>query len=134
MANKLDPTDQADQADSEAFFRPTMPLAKYLPAPIPSNDPERLAALHRYAVLDTEKERSFDRLTSLAAKLLQVPIALVSLVDAERQWFKSCLGLESNQTSRDVAFCSYVVYQNEPLVVNDTHQSPQFRFNPLVTV
>ena len=86
-------------------------------------------------MLDTQPEDRFDRITRLAAALFNVPIALVSLVDQNRQWFKSCHGLNSNsrETSRDAAFCSHVVYNREPMIVSDTFQDPRFADSPLVT-
>ncbi len=93
---------------------------------------ERLAALRSYEVLDTPVEASFDALTGLVAQLLDVPIALVSLVDAERQWFKSRHGLAVSETPRDVAFCDHVVRDEAPLVVTDARVDPRFAANPLV--
>jgi len=74
-----------------------------------ANEAERVGALHGYEVLDTEPEPSFDALTALAASILDVPIALVSLVDTDRQWFKSRYGLDASETPRDVSFCGHVV-------------------------
>jgi GAF domain-containing protein len=75
-----------------------------LVAPLPNNEALRLQALSQYAVLDTEPEEVFDELTELAASVCQAPIALISLVDGQRQWFKSKVGLSAEQTCRDVAF------------------------------
>jgi diguanylate cyclase (GGDEF)-like protein/PAS domain S-box-containing protein len=102
-------------------------------APIPDNEGERLAALRRYMLLDTVPEPEFDRITALAAKLFDVPIALVSLVDADRQWFKSCIGLDATQTDRDVAFCAHALFDAQPLVVQDALADVRFAYNPLVT-
>ncbi|CAN5773685.1 ATP-binding protein [soil metagenome] len=99
----------------------------------PAGEAERLAALDSYEVLDTESEASFDGLTQLAAAILEVPIALVSLVDADRQWFKSRHGLDAAYTSRDVSFCGHVVAEASPLVVEDTLADARFADNPLVT-
>jgi signal transduction histidine kinase len=93
----------------------------------------RLAALRRYHVLDTPSEAGFDRITRLAARWLDVPIALVTLLDADRQWFKSCVGLDLQETPRDVSFCAYNLHSAEPLVVEDATQDPRFADNPLVT-
>jgi phosphoribosyl 1,2-cyclic phosphodiesterase len=93
----------------------------------------RLATLHNLGILDTPPEERFDRITRLAASLLKVPMALVSLVDGERQWFKSSYGLTVAETSREVSFCSHAVASREVLVVSDTLQDPRFADNPLVT-
>lgn len=94
---------------------------------------KRLAALHDLGILDTPPEERFDRITRLAASILKVPIALVSLVDRERQWFKSTCGMNLAETSREVSFCSHAVASREVLVVSDTLQDPRFSDNPLVT-
>ncbi len=100
---------------------------------IPANEEERLGELHRYGILDTPPEPSFDALTTLAAHIAQVPIALVSLVDVDRQWFKSRYGLEAPQTPRDVSFCGHVVASEATLIVPDAFQDDRFADNPLVT-
>jgi diguanylate cyclase (GGDEF)-like protein/PAS domain S-box-containing protein len=94
---------------------------------------ERIKALHRLDVLDTPREDRFDRFTRLAAASFGVPIALVSLVDTDRQWFKSCVGLELPGSPRSVAFCSHAVALDDLLVVPDTHLDERFAANPLVT-
>jgi diguanylate cyclase (GGDEF)-like protein len=101
--------------------------------PIPADDAARVEALREYGILDTEAEESFDRVTRLVARVLDVPIALVSLVDLERQWFKSCVGLDVTQTSRDVAFCTHAIMSDEVLVVPNALADERFRDNPLVT-
>ncbi|MEM1185417.1 MAG: ATP-binding protein [Planctomycetota bacterium] len=101
-------------------------------APIPTNEAERLAALLQCRVLDTDPESAFDDLTRLAARLLDVPIALVSLVDSDRQWFKSRVGLDAQQTPRSQAFCAYVVHAGEPLVIPDATLDARVSDNPLV--
>jgi adenylate cyclase len=105
----------------------------YLVAPRPANESERLAALRSLELLDTPEEERFDALTRLAAKLFQMPIAYVALVDDERQWFKSRIGLQDCQTSRQVAFCSHTILRSDPLIIPDTHEDPRFANNPLVT-
>jgi len=95
--------------------------------------PERLAALRRYGLMDTPAEEAFDRLTRLAARILDVPIALITLLDEERQWFKSCVGLAGNEAPRSQAFCAYNVAPGDVMVVEDATQDPRFRDNPLVT-
>jgi two-component sensor histidine kinase len=102
-------------------------------APLPGNEHGRLSALLRYQILDTPREQAFDDITLLAAHLCQVPIALVSLVDAERQWFKSAVGFEAGETPRDMAFCAHAILQPDPMVVPDTLRDQRFAGNPLVT-
>ncbi len=94
---------------------------------------ERLATLHGLDVLDTPPEAVFDSMTKLAALTFETPIALVSLVDTDRQWFKSCVGLDARETSRDVAFCDHAIRQTGVMVVLDATQDPRFADNPLVT-
>lgn len=93
----------------------------------------RLAALRRYQVLDTEVERPFETVVSLVEDILDVPICAVSLVDADRQWFKAQRGLDVCETTRDIAFCHYAIQQEEPLAVPDATADPRFSANPLVT-
>jgi len=100
---------------------------------IPENEAERLRALESYRVMDTPPESSFDDLTTLVARILDVPIALVSLVDADRQWFKSRYGLDAPETPRDISFCGHVVAEQELLVVPDAFEDSRFHDNPLVT-
>jgi hypothetical protein len=79
--------------------------------PLPINEEDRLAALYQYNILDSAPEQTFDDLTLLAAHLCDTPIALISFIDADRQWFKSKVGLAPSETSREVSFCSYAVLQ-----------------------
>ncbi|MBT1445598.1 sensor domain-containing diguanylate cyclase [Shewanella sp. JM162201] len=102
------------------------------PAPIPVDELARLDALRGLNILDTEAEERFDRITRLARRLLDVPICLVSLVDAERQWFKSCLGLSASETRRDISFCGHAIMQPEIFVVEDALADERFCDNPLV--
>ncbi|MFI4986367.1 MAG: EAL domain-containing protein [Alphaproteobacteria bacterium] len=101
-------------------------------APIPANELDRLAALQQYALLDTPPEPAFDEIAKLAAKLLKTPIALVSLVDAGRQWFKSVVGLQVRETSREDAFCAHAIHHDEIMVVGDATKDERFSTNPLV--
>ncbi|NJL35753.1 MAG: GAF domain-containing protein [Leptolyngbyaceae cyanobacterium RM2_2_4] len=102
-------------------------------APLPENEASRLQALNRCEILDTPPEAAFDDLTRLAAQICQTPVALVSLVDAERQWFKSKVGLDASETSRDVAFCAHAILQPEAvLIVPNALEDPRFADNPLV--
>jgi diguanylate cyclase (GGDEF)-like protein/PAS domain S-box-containing protein len=105
-----------------------------VPAPLPANESERLRKLGALDVLDTEAEPLFDALTKAASLAVGVPIALVTLVDADRQWFKSNVGLAgATQTPRDVAFCSYTILGDDVFVVPDASADPRFSGNPLVT-
>lgn len=103
-------------------------------APLPPNEAARLAALNAYGVLDTPQDARFDRIASLAARLLGMPIGLVTLIDARRQWFKAQHGLEGpRETPRDVAFCAHAVAAGEFLEVPDAAVDSRFADNPLVT-
>lgn len=102
-------------------------------APLPSNELERLDALHALLILDTPPEQRFDRIVSFAAAEFDVPIALLSLVDADRQWFKARHGLDTCQTPRGEAFCAHALEMTQPLVVGDASTDPRFADNPLVT-
>lgn len=101
--------------------------------PLPADEPWRIQSLRRYQILDTPPEQEYDDLVKLAAHICQVPTALVSLVDHDRQWFKAKVGLDVCETARDVAFCAHAILQpHEILVVPDATQDPRFCDNPLV--
>ncbi|MCC2957467.1 EAL domain-containing protein [Massilia sp. IC2-477] len=100
---------------------------------IPLDEAQRLAALHATRLLGSAPEETFDRITRTAARLLGVPIALVSLIDKDRQWFKSRTGLDACETPRDVSFCGHAILADEPMVVPDAAQDARFVDNPLVT-
>lgn len=101
-------------------------------APLPHNEKQRLKALRNLVILDTAPEERFDRISAFAAQEFGVPMALVSLVDRDRQWFKSNFGLEARETPRDISFCGHAVTQSAPLVVPDALEDPRFADNPLV--
>ncbi|HEV2634982.1 MAG TPA: GAF domain-containing sensor histidine kinase [Actinocrinis sp.] len=98
----------------------------------PGLEEDRLAALHALAILDTPREERFDRITRTAQRLLDAPIVMVSLVDRDRQWFKSCIGLEVRQTPRSVSFCARAIASGQMMVVEDAKLDPRFASNPLV--
>ena len=104
-----------------------------LSAPIPANEPSRLAALRQLLLLDTPPEQRFDKLLAFAASEFDVPIALFSLVDDDRQWFKAKVGLEACATGRDVSFCAHAILQPELLIIADAMADERFVDNPLVT-
>jgi signal transduction histidine kinase len=103
------------------------------PAALPADEPERLAALRRMGLLDTEPEERFDRVVRIARALFQVPIAMVTLVDAERQWLKASSGLSAREFPRSVSFCAHAILSDQPLISGDTTADPRFFDNPLVT-
>ncbi|MDB5850778.1 MAG: putative sensor protein [Rhodoferax sp.] len=103
------------------------------PAPHPADEDTRLQALRALMILDTPPEERFDRVVRFAAEQLDMPMALVSLVDGDRQWFKSRIGMDAAQTGRDIAFCGHAILQPETFVVEDTLLDERFADNPLVT-
>lgn len=94
---------------------------------------ERLSALREYDVLNTGPEEPFEQITRIARSVLNVPIVLISLVDSDRQWFKSRWGLDTTETPRSISFCSHAIEESEPLIISDTHDDQRFCQNPLVT-
>src|SRR6476659_2500050 len=92
----------------------------------------RIATLHALNVLDTPAAERFDRITRAAARLLEVPIAAISLLDTEREWFKSCVGLDLPEVPRDASFCAHTIRQDDIFSVKDTRFVPRFVNNPLV--
>lgn len=102
-------------------------------APFPPNETERLAALNRLNILDSEPDPDFDGIVSLGATLFDVPICLVSLVDADRQWFKARVGLDADATPRDIGFCAHTILGRDTLIVEDATLDERFAESPLVT-
>lgn len=102
-------------------------------AKVPTREAARLEALRQYRILDTPSEQAYDDITALAAFICDVPIALVSLVDSDRQWFKSKVGLNVDETSRDVSFCAHAILGESIMIVNDALCDHRFNDNPLVT-
>lgn len=102
---------------------------------LPENEEERLASLHAIELLDSPKEERFDRIVSLTKAVMGVPIAYIALIDSDRQWFKSKVGMcdAVTQTSRDESFCGHAILQDTPLVVEDALKDPRFFDNPMVT-
>jgi GAF domain-containing protein len=100
---------------------------------IPVDEARRLTALHATRLLGSAPEEAFDRITRMAARLLNAPTALVSLVDKDVQWFKSRCGFDGTETARDISFCGHAILGHEPLVIGDATLDPRFHDNPLVT-
>jgi GAF domain-containing protein len=102
-------------------------------APFPSDEPDRLKALKAAGLLDTPATPELDRLTGLAARVFSADIALITLIDEHRQWFKSKTGLDLSETARNISFCAHCMLSDEPFVVLDASADPRFRDNPMVT-
>lgn len=103
-----------------------------IPAPIPANEAQRLADLRALRILDTPPEERFDRIVRLAARIFDVPMAYVALVDSDRQWFKAKCGLKTDSTGREISFCGHAILNDGPLVIPDSHRDERFHDNPLV--
>jgi GGDEF domain-containing protein len=101
-------------------------------ANLPENETERLATLRSLSILDTPRDDRFDRFTRLAARIFDMPIALISLVDEERQWFKSVEGFEGSETPREFSFCAHAIHGDDVFEVRNSRQDSRFRDNPLV--
>src|SRR5215475_54446 len=100
---------------------------------VPKNEAQRIKVLWQYEILDTVPEEVFDDLTELAARICEAPIALITLVDENRQWFKSKVGVTINETSRDISFCGHAIEQSDLFIVPDATLDKRFAKNPLVT-
>lgn len=101
-------------------------------AEIPSNEQQRLAHLQNLKILDTPRDDRYDRITRMICRVLDVPAAAISLVDENRQWFKSIRGFDMTETPRSVAFCAHTILEERTLIIPDTHADPRFDDNPLV--
>lgn len=104
-----------------------------LEAPIPENEQQRIASLRRMLLLATPDEAVFNRITRIAQQLFNTQIVLISLIDENRQWFKSCVGMPVRETPRNISFCGHAIMQDDILVIEDTLKDERFRDNPLVT-
>lgn len=101
-------------------------------APIPKDEEERLEAVHRMAILDTEPEERFDHLTKEAVERLKVPISTISILDSNREWFKSCQGLDQKEGGRAVSFCGHALLAKVIFIIEDTLKDRRFADNPMV--
>jgi GAF domain-containing protein len=101
--------------------------------PIPDNEPDRLAALRELLILDTPPEERLDKIVQFASAEFNVPIALVSLIDSNRQWFKARVGLDACETPREISFCGHAILQPDILLIPDALADPRFADNPMVT-
>jgi len=98
-----------------------------------TNESDRIRVLHEYEILNTATEEEFDRITKIASLVCSTPISLISLVDRDKQWFKSRVGLATQETSRDVSFCQYALEEDQLMEVEDAEKDERFRSNELVT-
>ena len=120
-----------DETSPEGSHSHAVRTGKY--SPVPPNESQRLAALRSYQILDAPAEPDFDNLVTLAAQLAGVPVAMISLIDSDRQWFLAKKGVTLTQTPREVAFCAHTIMDAVPVVVNDVRLDDRFSDNPLVT-
>lgn len=101
-------------------------------APIPTNEKERMEAVHRLAILDTKPEERFDVLTKEAVEKLKVPMSMVTIIDSEREWFKSCVGFDKKEGPRAASFCGHALLATNIFIIEDTLKDPRFMDNPMV--
>jgi GAF domain-containing protein len=102
-------------------------------APLPENEVERLSALRESEILDTQAEKVFDDLTRLAVYICKTPMALITLLDSDRQWFKSRINVSESETSRDISFCAHAILQTDTFIVPNALEDNRFNDNPMVT-
>jgi GGDEF domain-containing protein len=115
-------------------LRKTVELVKIMKKPaLPDNESDRLRTLQVLNILDSKPEDRFDTITRLTQHLFNVPIAVISLVDENRQWFKSCMGLDAQETPRDISFCGHAILDPKILIIEDASLDDRFSDNPLVT-
>lgn len=98
----------------------------------PNNEKERLEAVHRLNILDTKPEERFDVLTKEVIKKLNTPISTITILDENREWFKSCQGIDNKENSREISFCSHAMLSSVLFIVEDTLKDPRFADNPMV--
>src|SRR4029453_571635 len=103
-------------------------------AALPADEEERLEALHELEILDTDPESEFDDLALIASQICGTPVSAISLIDRDRQWFKSAVGFQAKETPRDVAFCAHAILQRDLFIVSDALDDPRFSTNPLVKI
>jgi GAF domain-containing protein len=120
------------QLSGGTFLRASNQTEATMKAPFPKSEAKRIEILWQYDVLDTPPEKSFDELTSLAAYICEAPVALITLVDEDRQWFKSKVGISLKETSRDISMCAHAILQKNLLIVPDATQDKRFKDNPFV--
>jgi two-component system cell cycle sensor histidine kinase/response regulator CckA len=135
MANRNFVTENLKKAGciKETTRYPCREVIKLMTAPVKNHEIKRLKVLWQYDVLDTIPEEVFDDLTELAARICEAPIALISLVDEDRQWFKSKVGITVKETTRDISFCAHAIKQEELFIIPDATKDVRFANNPLVT-
>ncbi len=102
-------------------------------APIPENEIERLEVVHKMAILDSKPEPRFDALTREAVEKLKVPMSMISILDKDREWFKSCIGLDQKEGDRSVSFCGHALLTKDIFIIEDTLKDERFADNPMVT-
>lgn len=102
-------------------------------APVPENEKDRLVAVHSLAILDTKPEERFDNLTRSAVDIFKVPISMISILDSDREWYKSCQGLDVSEGDRKVSFCGHALLAKNVFIIEDTLKDERFRDNPMVT-